>query len=83
MMEHMKYEKKQLQDDSEDRKQHMQTMELKRMQNEKLSDLEQVRNVSNFGFGSLFSSTSLGSTFLPPVASLAAIVASCNVVADI
>ena len=43
MMENMKSEKKQLQDDSEDRKQHMQTMELKRMQNEKLTDLEQVR----------------------------------------
>merc|ERR1712026_365249 len=41
MMEHMKNEKKKLQDDSEARKQHMQNMEQKRVQNEKLTDLEQ------------------------------------------
>ena len=47
MMEYMKSEKKKLQDESEDRKQHMQTMELKRMQNEKLTDLEQVRKFNS------------------------------------
>ena len=46
MMDQMKKEKKMLQDESEDRKQHMQTMEHKRVQNEKLTDLEQVRNIS-------------------------------------
>lgn len=41
MMEKMKSEKKKQQDDSEARKQHMQNMEHKRMENEKLTDLEQ------------------------------------------
>jgi hypothetical protein len=42
-MEYMKSEKKKVQDESEERKQFMQTMEQKRVRNEKLTDLEQVR----------------------------------------
>ena len=45
MMEYVKSEKKKVQDESEERKQFMQTMEQKRVRNERLTDLEQVRIV--------------------------------------